>query len=93
MGLMFRKFLLPNDGVLLVEASDSRMNSSIHMLFMNFDIAVIWINSNMIVVDKVLAKKWKPYYAPQEPAKFILEINPDQINAFKIGDQVTFSYD
>ena len=93
MGLMFRKFLLPNDGVLLVEASDSRMNSSIHMFFMNFDIAVIWINSNMIVVDKVLAKKWKPYYAPQEPAKFILEINPDQINAFKIGDQVTFSYD
>lgn len=90
---MFKKSLLSNEGVLLVEASDNRINSAIHMFFMNFDIAVVWIDSKMTVVDKVLAKKWKPYYAPREPAKYILETHPDLLNAYKIGDQVAFSHD
>jgi uncharacterized protein len=92
-GLMFRKSLLPDEAILLVETSDSRMNASIHMFFMNFDIAVVWINSKMIVVDRVIARKWKPYYAPSGPARFILEIHPDRLNSFKIGDQVTFTHD
>lgn len=90
---MFRKSLPSDEAILLVEASDSRMNASIHMFFMNFDIAVVWINSKMIVVDRVIARKWKPYYAPSGPARFILETNPNQFNSYKIGDQVTFTHD
>jgi uncharacterized membrane protein (UPF0127 family) len=93
MGLMFKKSLHVNEGVLLAEASDSRINAAIHMLFMNFDITVVWIDSKMRVVDKALAKKWKPYYAPREPAKYILETHPDQFTAYTIGDQVTFLHD
>ncbi len=31
------------------------MNSSIHMLFMNYAITVIWLDRDLVVVDKVLA--------------------------------------
>jgi uncharacterized protein len=92
-GFMFKKTIKAGEGLLLVESSDSRVNASIHMFFMNFDIAVVWINSHFIVVDKIIAKKGKPFYAPRHPAKFILETHPDQLETFQIGDQVIFTHD
>ncbi len=55
-GLMFRSDLPHNEGLLLVEARDSRLDTSIHMLFVYMDLAVIWINSEFTVVDTVLAR-------------------------------------
>ena len=89
-GLMFRKKISDSDGLLLVEDGDSILNSSIHMLFMFFDIAVFWINSDFIVVDKALAKKWHPFYFPHSPAKYVLECHPSQLNLFSIKDRLSF---
>jgi uncharacterized membrane protein (UPF0127 family) len=76
---MFRSRLPPDEGLLLVEKRDSRLDTSIHMLFVPFDLAVFWINSDMIVVDKVIAKSWKPAYFPKADAKFTLEIHPEPL--------------
>jgi uncharacterized membrane protein (UPF0127 family) len=89
-GLMFRSRLALDDGLLLVQMRDSRLNASIHMLFVFTDLAVIWINANHEVVDTVLARAWRPIYFPRQAAKYILEIHPDRLNEFKIGDEVTF---
>ncbi|MFM8367630.1 MAG: DUF192 domain-containing protein [Chloroflexota bacterium] len=89
-GLMFRSRLSPDDGLLLVEKRDSRLDTSIHMLFVPFDLAVFWINSDMTVVDKVIAKSWKPAYFPKADAKFTLEIHPDRWADYEIGDKVEF---
>ncbi len=89
-GLMFRSSLAPDNGLLLVEARESRLDTAIHMLFVFMDLAVIWINSEKIVVDTILARAWRPAYAPHKPARYILEIHPDRINEFKIGDRVEF---
>ena len=67
-GLMFRSSLAHDEGLLLVEARDSRLDTSIHMLFVFMDLAVIWINSEYTVVDTVLARAWRPAYAPRQPA-------------------------
>jgi uncharacterized membrane protein (UPF0127 family) len=90
-GLMFRKSLPAEDGLILVYGSDSRMDVSIHMMFVNFDLAVIWINSAGEVVDKILAKQWKLAYLPKSPARYVLEIVPERLGEFEIGDQVTFT--
>jgi uncharacterized membrane protein (UPF0127 family) len=90
-GLMFRSNLASGEGLLLVEARNSRLDSAIHMLFVFMDLAVIWINSENIVVDIVLARAWHPVYAPRQPAKYILEIHPDRLAEFKIGDRVEFT--
>ncbi len=87
-GLMLVPSLPKDHGLLLVQGSDSRINASIHMMFMRIDLAVIWINSEYEVVDRVLARKWKLGYLPARPAKFVLEAGTDRFNDFNIGDKV-----
>lgn len=89
-GLTFRSGIAPQEGLLLVGKRDSRLDSSIHMLFVPFDLAVIWINTGMQVVDKVLAKPWRPAYFSRQPAKYVLEIHPERWVDFEIGDGVEF---
>jgi uncharacterized membrane protein (UPF0127 family) len=87
---MFRASLPSDQGLLLVEARDSRLDSAIHMLFVFMDLAIIWINSKQVVVDTVLARAWRPAYTPRQPAKYILEIHPSRLNQFRIGDRIEF---
>lgn len=89
-GLTFRSRLGRDEGLLLVGRRDSRLDSSIHMLFVPFDLSVIWINSDMQVVDKVLAKSWRPAYFSKQPARYVLEIHPERWGDFEIGDGVEF---
>jgi uncharacterized membrane protein (UPF0127 family) len=89
-GLMLHDPLRENEGALLVENADSRMDSAIHMLFMNFDITAVWINAQNEVVDVKLARKWRPAYIPQKPARYILEAHTSQILQFHIGDRIEF---
>jgi uncharacterized membrane protein (UPF0127 family) len=89
-GLMFRSQLGLNEGLLLVEKRDSRLDTSIHMFFVPFELAVFWINSEMIVVDKVIAKSWHPAYISKADAKYTLEVHPDRLGDYEIGDKVEF---
>lgn len=82
-----------NGGALLVEDKDSRMNASIHMLFMRFDIAAIWIDSSNQVVDVQIARRWRLAYLPAQPARYILEAHVAQADNFHVGDQITFTHD
>jgi uncharacterized membrane protein (UPF0127 family) len=86
----FRSDLARDDGLVLVGKRDSRVDSSIHMFFVSFDLAVIWINSGMQVVDKVLARSWKPAYFSKQPAKYVLEVHPERWDEFQVGDRVQF---
>jgi uncharacterized membrane protein (UPF0127 family) len=89
-GLMFRHHLDAGEGLLLGIGRDSRVDSSIHMFFVPFDLAVIWIDSGLCVVDKRLAKSWAPAYFPARAARYTLEIHPDYFAAYNIGDRVEF---
>jgi uncharacterized membrane protein (UPF0127 family) len=89
-GLMFRSHLDLDDGLLLEITHDSRLDSSIHMFFVPFDLAVIWINSERCVVDKIIARGWHPAYFPAQAARYTLEIHPDRFDNFEVGDKVEF---
>jgi uncharacterized membrane protein (UPF0127 family) len=89
-GFTFRSQQAPDEGLVLVGTRDSRIESSIHMFFVSFDLSVIWINSAMLVVDKVLAKSWRPAYFSKEPARYVLEVHPELWEDFQIGDRVEF---
>lgn len=92
-GLMLQEKITVNGGALLVEDNDSRVNASIHMLFMRFDIAAIWINSKHMVVDVQIAKRWRLAYLPAQPARYILETHVTQAEYFRIGDHISISHD
>jgi uncharacterized membrane protein (UPF0127 family) len=87
-GLMLVRGIQDDEGLLLVQGSDSRINSSIHMMFMRIDLAVIWINHEFFVVDKVLARRWKPGYLPKSPARYVLETGVSHFPEYNIGDKV-----
>jgi uncharacterized membrane protein (UPF0127 family) len=89
-GLMFRPRLALDEGLLLVEKRDSRLDTSIHMFFVPFDLAVFWINSEMTIVDKVIAQSWHPAYFSKVDAKYTLEIHPGRFGDYQIGDKVEF---
>lgn len=92
-GLMFRRFLPKDHGLLIDEGAESRLNTSIHMFFMYFDIAVIWIGQDLKVVDRRLAIKGRPAYFPAAPARYVLELNTDNLSNFHIGDQLQLIYE
>lgn len=87
---MFRPSLSQEEGLLLVQNQESRLDAAIHMFFMGFDIAAIWLDAQKKVVDAKIARRWRPYYMPQAPAQFILEVSTFWIDHFNIGDQVDF---
>ncbi len=91
-GLMFSKELKPDSGIIIVEQNESRINTAIHMMFMNYDIAVLWLNKDMVIIDKVLAKKWNPYYSPSIPAQFVVELHPSRFSDYAIGEQLVLEH-
>jgi uncharacterized membrane protein (UPF0127 family) len=89
-GLMFRSAIGRDEGLLLGVARDSRLDSSIHMFFVPFDLAIFWINSDMQVVDRLIARRWHPAYLPAQAARYTLEVHPERFEDFHIGDKVEF---
>ncbi len=87
-GLMFTKQISNNQGALFINKNENVLDSSIHMLFMNFDIAVIWLDNSNVIVDKKIAKKWKLLYYPKSKASKILETHIENFDEFQIGDQI-----
>jgi uncharacterized membrane protein (UPF0127 family) len=89
-GFTFRRELAEADGLVLVEKSDNRVSTAIHMLFVSFDLGVIWVNNAGEVVDTVIAKPWKLSYVPQAPARYVIEGHPNCLQGVKVGDHIEF---
>ncbi len=89
-GLSFRSRLAPDQGLLLAERKPSRLNTGIHMLGMFFDLSIIWLDDNLKVIDKVLAKRWLSFVFPRKPARYVIECAVSRYEEFQIGDQLSF---
>jgi len=89
-GLMFRRALPEDEVLLFVERRESVAQTTIHMLFVFFPIAVVWLDGDRRVVDKRLARPFRPYYAPRRPAQYYIEGQPSLLERVSIGDQLEF---
>jgi len=92
-GFTFRASLAREEGLVLVESRDSRLDTSIHMLFVWTDLAVAWVNGQNEVVDTALAKAWRPFYGPARPARYVIEYHPARHGDLRPGDRVAFDHD
>jgi len=88
LGFMFRRRLGLSEGLLLVQKKENRLDASIHMLAVFTKLAVFWINSSGLIVDRVLALPWRPVYFPRSAARYVLEIHPSRLDEFLPGEQV-----
>lgn len=87
-GLTFRWNLPSDQGLLLVQGRDSRLDAAVHMLFVWIDLAVVWINDAGEVVDVKLARRWRLAYVPDMPARYVLELAKKRLDDFRVGDRV-----
>lgn len=91
-GLMFRRSrAVAGDRVFLfVEQRESVVQTTITMLFVFFPIAVVWLDGERRVVDKVLARPFRLQYAPQRAAQYYIEGKPSLLERVNTGDQLQF---
>jgi len=90
LGLMFHPALKEEEAYVFVEGRESRSLTTIHMLFVFFPLAVIWLDSSKRVVDTALARPFHPYYAPNSPARYYVESHPATLQRVHVGDRLEF---
>jgi uncharacterized membrane protein (UPF0127 family) len=76
---------------LFVEGRESVARATIHMLFVFFPIAVVWLDGERRVVDKAMARPFRPYYAPCKPAQYYVEGHPSLLERVRVGDRIEFA--
>ena len=87
-GLMFRRPLPADEVYVFVGRRESIAEATIHMFFVFFSIAVIWLDARRQVVDKALAKPFRPLYAPRRPAQYFVEGHPSLLERVQAGDEL-----
>ena len=87
-GLMFRRRLDPEAAYVFVTARESIAESTIHMFFVFFPIAVLWLDAQKRVVDMALARPFYPFYAPRRPAQHFIEGAPGLLDQIHVGDEL-----
>ncbi|HSR48214.1 MAG TPA: DUF192 domain-containing protein [Anaerolineales bacterium] len=88
-GLSLRRSLREDEGLVLVERRESRWGTAIHMFGMWFDLGIVWIQEDGVVVDVRHARPWR-IYVPRSPAQYTLEARPEVLNRVRVGDRVEF---
>jgi hypothetical protein len=63
-------------------------DSSIHTMFMRFEIDVYFMDENKIIFEKTSLNPWK-FYKPKKQAKYILETEKNKLK-LEIGDKLDF---
>ena len=88
MGLMFREDAKVPLLFEIPQKVNSRKRSSIHSLFMRFDIVLVFIDGNNLVNEIADLAPWN-YYVPEKSAKYIVEFDKKEFNnCLKIGDEI-----
>ena len=89
LGLMFKARC---DYPLLFEIPQNiqiKERSSIHSLFMRFELTLVFIDGDNLIYEIADLKPWK-YYVPQKRAKYIIEFDKNEFENYdlKIGDEI-----
>ena len=89
LGLMFKARC---DYPLLFEIPQNikiKERSSIHSLFMRFELTLVFIDDDNLIYEIANLKPWK-YYVPKKGAKYIIEFEKNEFENYdlKIGDEI-----
>src|SRR3989344_7359210 len=89
-GLMFASEEKIKQGVCLVMLGkrDKKFGVSIHTLFCFHPYEILFVNSNLKVVDKRVLKPWSLGYTPKKPVKYIVESWKGTFRGINVGAKV-----
>jgi len=89
-GLMFEDKKKFDYALVFDFPSESKLGSSLHMIFVFFPIDVLFLNSKKEVVDKITLQPFTPNYTPKKPAKYVIELPEGRAKGLKTGTKVSW---
>jgi len=89
-GLMFETRKNFDYALIFPFSKESRIGSSIHMMFVFFPIDTIFLDKNKIVVDKSTLNPWLINYTPKKSAKYLIELPQGKAKAIGIGEKLSW---
>ncbi|MBT4597121.1 MAG: DUF192 domain-containing protein [Candidatus Diapherotrites archaeon] len=89
-GLMFEDKKKFNYALVFEFPKESKIGSSLHMIFVFFPIDVLFLNSKKEVVDKTTLQPFNPNYTPKKAAKYVIEMPQGKAKGTKVGDKVSW---
>lgn len=91
-GLMFRRALREDEGFFFVFPRPGRWGTAIHMWFVFFPIAAIWLDETGRIVHAVEARPFR-VYVPPRPARYLVEGPVSLMIHARIGEVWTWRED
>jgi len=88
-GLMFRRPLGEGEGLLFVFPRAGRWETAIHMFFVFFPIAAVWLDEAGRIVHAVEARPFR-IYIPARPARYLIEGSVGLLAHARIGEVWTW---
>lgn len=89
-GLMFEDEKKFNYALVFTSPNEGKLESSLHMMFVFFPIAAVFLDSNKIVVDKTTLTPFTVNYTPKKAAKYVIELPVKEAKVIKIKDKVSW---
>ena len=89
-GLMFEEKKNFNYALVFEFPIESKIGTSLHMLFVFFPIDVLFLDKNQKVVDKVTLQPFIPNYTPKKAAKYVIELPKGKTKAVKLGQKINW---
>lgn len=96
LGLMGRR---KTGGALFVLQRESRVDATIHMMFMLIPLDVVWVDKKFMVVDVRTVMPVSPldprtwiFHTPRKRAKYIIELSAGAAGKTKVGDEIQFKF-
>ena len=89
-GLMLRRSLPEDEGLLFVFRRQNVAETTIHMLFMFFSIAAVWIDNEGSCSGCQTRQTLAACLCPAKAARYLIEARPVVLERVKVGDRLTF---
>ncbi len=89
-GLMFEEKKNFNYALVFDFPAESRIGTSLHMLFVFFPIDVLFLDKNQKVVDKTTLEPFIPNYTPKKAAKYVIELPKGKAKKIKLGQKINW---
>ena len=87
-GLMFEQEENFDYALVFTLSDEARWGASVHMMFMNFPIGIVFLDSEKNVVDKAELRPWTLNYTPKAAAKYFIEMPAGIGKQVKIRDRL-----
>ena len=72
---------------------DIQRGAAITMWFCFRRYEILFINSKLTVIDKIILNPWRTAYIPKAPCKYVIESLPNTFEMINIGDKIDIKFE